>query len=260
MKKWISIIEGILSIAILILIWNIASSTGIFGHVTVKSSQLLLPPPSKVLKSIYEMIVSGDLISNLLVSLVRVLKGFAIAVCIGIPVGIFMGLNKHFYNFINPIFRIISPIPRVAWVPLAILWFGLGDVAAIFIITVGSISPIITNTLQGVQDVDPILNQALQTMGASKIQIITKCILPSIIPNIVSAFRLGIGFAWRVVIAAELVGVPNGLGYILNVGRSTGHTEVTIVTILCLGAMMILMDRVLFVPIENMTKKWKAVD
>lgn len=258
MKKCISFLEGVAAVLLLIVIWNVASATGIFGHVSVRSSQLLLPPPSKVFHSIYEMTISGYLVKNIWISLLRVMKGFLLAVAIGIPLGIAMGLSDHFHNFLNPLFRIISPIPGVAWVPLAILWFGLGDKAAIFIITVGSVSPIIVNTLQGVKDVDPILLQALDTMGATKLQAITKCIIPSIIPHIVSGFRLGMGFAWRVVIAAELVGVPNGMGYVLNVGRSTGKTEVTIVTILCLGAIMIITDEVLFSPIEKLTKNWKS--
>lgn len=257
MKKYVAFAEGVAALILLIIIWYIASVTGIFGHVSVRASQLLLPPPKKVILSIWEMTVSGYLPKNILISLVRVLKGFVLAVIIGIPIGIFMGLSKHFFSFINPIFRLVSPIPGVAWVPLAILWFGLGDKAAVFIITMGAISPIITNTLQGVRDVEPILLQALDTMGATKLQAITKCIIPSIIPYVVSGFRLGLGFSWRVVIAAELVGVPNGLGYVLNVGRSTGQTEITIVTILCLGAIMILMDEVLFNPIENITKNWK---
>lgn len=259
MKKYLYFIEGLSAFIILILIWHIASVTGIFGRVSVRASQLLLPAPKKVALSIYEMTVSGYLPKNILISLIRVIKGFLIAVGIGIPIGILMGLSKHFFHFFNPIFKLISPVPGVAWVPLAILWFGLGDKAAIFIITMGAISPIITNTLQGVKDVDPILLQALDTMGASRIQTIVHCVIPSIIPYIVSGFRLGLGFSWRVVIAAELVGVPNGLGYVLNVGRSTGQTEITIVTILCLGIIMIVMDELLFNPIEKITKNWKYV-
>ena len=121
----------------------------------------------------------------------------------------------------------------------------------------GSISPIIINTMQGVNDVDPNLEKALLTMGASKWQIIQRCVLPSIVPYLVSGFRLGLGFAWRVLIAAEMVGVPDGLGYVLNTGRSTGKTEVTVVTILLLGIMMILMEEVLFMPLERKVCHWR---
>ena len=259
-KKVIVLLEGFAAMVLLLVIWNIASSTGIFGRVSIKSSQLLLPNPGRVFLSMGDMIVSGYLPKHLGISLLRVLKGFFIAVVIGIPLGIGMGMNWHLKNFLNPIFRLFAPIPGVAWVPLAILWFGLGDKAAIFIIVVGSISPIIVNTLQGVGDVDVNLVQALKTMGAGKGQIIKRCIVPSIIPHIVSGFKLGLGFAWRVVIAAELVGVPDGLGYVLNVGRNTGKTDVTLVTILTLGIIMILMEELLFAPLEKATLHWKKAE
>jgi NitT/TauT family transport system permease protein/taurine transport system permease protein/sulfonate transport system permease protein len=122
----------------------------------------------------------------------------------------------------------------------------------------GAIAPIIINANQGVKDVDQNLLQALYSMDAGRWQIITRCIIPSIVPYLVSGFRLGLGFAWRVVIAAEMVGVPDGMGYVLNLGRSTGRTEVTIVTILSLGAVMILMEQVLFMPLEKTTAHWKS--
>lgn len=253
-----AIIENILSIVIFVIIWKIASATGIFGRVSIKSSTLLLPPPEKVISSMYELFSTGYIEKHIGVSLWRVLQGFGLSVIIGVPVGILMGISKDAKNLLNLIFRLFSPIPGVAWVPLAILWFGLGDKAAIFIITVGSISPIIINTMQGVDDVDPNLRQALQTMGANRWQTVTYCIIPSIIPHMISGFRLGLGFAWRVVIAAELVGVPDGLGFVLNVGRSTGHTEITVVTILLLGIIMILMEEVIFAALEKRLNHWKV--
>lgn len=255
-KKMIPILQTIISILVLLAIWEIASDTGIFGRVSIKASKFLLPQPIKVFQSMYEMIMSGYLIDNILISMKRVIIGFVIAVIIGLPVGIGMGMSKTIKNYLNPILKLFSPIPGVAWVPLAILWFGLGSSAAIFIITVGAISPIIINTMQGVNDVDKKLLQALKTMDASRLQVIRWCIIPSIIPYIVSGFKLGLGFAWRVVIAAELVGVPGGLGFVLNVGRSTGNTEVTIVTIISLGIIMIVMEQLFFAPLEKTTRFW----
>ncbi len=256
-EKKQAVLEGIISVLIFAGVWKLASATGIFGRVSVRSSSLLLPPPEKVIVSVVEMFASGYLEKHILVSLLRVVKGFLLAVFIGVPMGILMGSNRHAKNYLNILFRLFSPIPGVAWIPLAILWFGLGDSAAIFIITMGSISPIIVNTMQGVDDVDPNLRQALLTMGASRWQIITKCVVPSIVPYMISGFRLGLGFAWRVLIAAEMVGVPDGLGYVLNTGRSTGRTEVTVVTILLLGVIMILMEEVLFMPLEKKVCHWR---
>jgi NitT/TauT family transport system permease protein/taurine transport system permease protein/sulfonate transport system permease protein len=155
--------------------------------------------------------------------------------------------------------RIFSPIPGVAWIPLAILWYGLGDQAAIFIITVSAVSPILLNTIQGVRDVDPNLVDAARTMGATRWQVIRRVTFPSVIPYLITGFRTGLGFAWRVVIAAEMVGVPKGIGYMLAVGRSTGHTEVTIVTMVCLGLLMLIVEELVFAPLEKRTSSWRRV-
>jgi ABC-type nitrate/sulfonate/bicarbonate transport system permease component len=160
-------------------------------------------------------------------------------------------------NFAEPLVRIFSPIPGGAWVPLAILWFGLGDEAAIFIIAVGSIFPVLLNTIQGVQDVDTHLINAARIMGASHSQIVRRVMFPSLVPYLVTGFRTGLGFAWRVVIAAELVGVPKGIGYMLTIGRSTGRTEVTIVTMIVLGVLMLTVEEIVFAPLEQLTSSWR---
>lgn len=245
---------------LLLILWSVASRTGIFGRVDVDRGALLLPDPQKVAVEFWKMIKSGYLLSNVWVSMKRVLTGFFLAILIGTPIGIFMGMNEHIQHFLHPIVRLFSPIPGVAWVPLAILWFGLGNRAAIFIITVGAISPIVINTLQGAMEVDKKLIGVLQIMEARKYQIITRCILPSIIPYLISGYKLGLGFAWRVVIAAEMVGVPKGLGYVLNVGRNTGDTSITMITILSLGVLMIIMENLLFTPLERFTASWRKKD
>ncbi len=141
--------------------------------------------------------------------------------------------------------------------PIAILWFGLGDEAAIFIITIGSIFPILLNTVQGVRDADQRLIDAARTMGANRWQITRRVLFPGLAPYLVTGFRTGLSFAWRVVIAAEMVGVPKGIGYMLTVGRSTGRTEITIDTMLILGLLMVIVEELIFVPLENYTHAWR---
>lgn len=251
-------LQGCLGIAGIVLLWVIASKTGIFGRIDQDRAQLLLPMPATVAGELADMLKSGYLLSNIWVSMQRVLAGFGIAAAIGLPLGIFMGMSETVRNCVYPVVRFFSPIPGVAWVPLAILWFGLGDRAAVFIIVMGSLSPIIVNTLQGVRDVDPKLYDVMHMMEASRWQIIWHCVIPSIIPHILSGFKLGLGFAWRVVIAAEMVGVPKGMGYVLSVGRSTANTSVTLITIISLGVIMMLMEEVLFRILEERTGKWKT--
>lgn len=250
--------QGCFGIACIFLLWTIASATGIFGRVDEKTARLLLPMPTVVAEELWKMLSNGYLLSNIWVSMKRVLAGFGIAVAVGLPLGILMGVSETIRNCVYPVVRFFSPIPGVAWVPLAILWFGLGNKAAIFIIVMGSLSPIVVNTLQGVLDVDRKLYDVMHIMEANWWQITKYCIIPSIFPYIMSGFKLGLGFAWRVVIAAELVGVPKGLGYVLSVGRSTANTSVTLITIISLGVIMMLMEEVLFRIIEKHTNKWKT--
>ena len=257
-KNVIQFLQGCAGIAGILLLWIIASKTGIFGRIDQKSAQLLLPMPNIVAEELSEMLKSGYLLSNIWVSMQRVLIGFGIAVAIGLPLGILMGMSTTLRNCLYPVIRFFSPIPGVAWVPLAILWFGLGNNAAIFIIVMGSLSPIIVNSLQGVLNVNRQLYDVMHMMEASHWQVIVHCIIPSIIPYIVSGFKLGLGFAWRVVIAAEMVGVPKGLGYVLSVGRSTANTSVTLITIISLGVIMMLTEEVLFRLLEKRTSKWKT--
>ena len=244
--------------AAVLLLWTVATKTGIFGRVESARAEFLLPLPTVVFQEFVSVLLSGYLISNLWVSFLRVLTGFGIALLAGLPLGILIGMNEDACNIIYPIIRFVSPIPGVAWVPLAILWFGLGNGAAIFIIVMGCLSPIIVNTYQGIRNLDERLSQVLDIMEAGTWYRIIYYVLPGIMPYLVSGFRLSLGFAWRVVIAAELVGVPKGMGYMLSVSRSTGNTADTLITIITLGIIMILMENLLFTPIENRTSRWKS--
>lgn len=257
-QKLVLFLRGCFSFGVLLIVWSMVSHTGIFGRVEVDRGRLLLPDPGTMAVELWENIKTGYLVYNIWVSLLRVMKGFCLAIAIGMPIGILMGMSETIRNFLHPVFRLFAPIPGAAWVPLAILWFGLGDGAAVFIITMGALSPIITNTLQGVLEVDEKLIQVLRIMDAGRWQIIKYCIVPSIIPYLISGFRLGLGFAWRAVIAAELVGVPDGMGYVLSVGRNTANTAITLIVILSLGVIMMLMENLFFTPLECFTENWKS--
>lgn len=255
MKK--KIFQACIGVALILALWTVASVTGLFGKMDKETAQMLFPLPATVAQELVEMLKSGYLLMNVWVSMKRVLIGFLIAVAIGLPVGILLGISENVRNTVYPIIRFVSPIPGVAWVPLAILWFGLGNSAAIFIIVMGSLSPIIVNTFQGMQNVDRRLYHVLDIMEASWPQRIRYCVIPGILPYVTAGFRLGLGFAWRVVIAAEMVGVPRGMGFVLSVARNTGDTAATLIVIITLGIVMIFMEEVLFRAIEKQMNKWK---
>ena len=258
MRKYKSYILGGSMVLLVLLIWQIASDTGIFGKYDINRGRLMLPSPVFVFKRMVELTLNGYLLRHIWISFKRVMIGFLIAILMGFPLGIFMGRKESVKMFIQPIFKILAPIPGVAWVPLAILWFGLGDDAAIFIIVVSAITPIVTNIIQGVESMNPDFENLFKTLKASKWQSIKFLIIPSVIPYVVTGFKLGLGYAWRVVIAAEMVGVPDGMGYVLNLGRSTAQTEITFITIIVLCIMLILMEKCLFGRLESLTSAWKS--
>ncbi|MFZ5436775.1 MAG: ABC transporter permease [Bacillota bacterium] len=246
-----------LSILAFLLAWQLVSMTGLFGRYPRELMGLFLPSPLHLLKTVAEVVANGSLLKHVGFSCYRVVSGFAIATLIGIPAGLLMSYSRSAEQFLNPFVRLFQPIPGVAWVPLAIIWFGLGNKAAVFIITMGAIFPIILSTAQGVRDVDPNLVGAALTLGASKLQVFEKVILPSITPHLVTGFRLAMGFAWRVLLAAEMVGVSSGLGYMLTLGRGTGRTDITLLTMVVIGAIMVAMDSAVFSPLENKTAAWR---
>ena len=254
------LLQGCIGVLLVLALWTLASVTGLFGRLDQNTAQMLFPLPTRVGEELVDMLASGYLLSNLWVSMKRVFTGFFLAVVIGLPVGILIGTSETVCNIIYPIIRFVSPIPGVAWVPLAILWFGLGNRAAIFIIVMGSLSPIIVNTYQVMQNVDRRLYHVLDIMEANWLQRIRYCVIPGILPYVMAGFRLGLGFAWRVVIAAEMVGVPRGMGYVLSVGRNTGNTASTLIVIISLGIVMILMEEVLFRIGEKQMNKWKTFE
>lgn len=241
-------------------LWHVASTTGLFGRVPPAYAELLLPPPGAVARAGWESARTGELWGQVSVSLVRVAIGFGIAVAAGLPLGVISATSRTANAVVEPFVRLFSPIPGVAWVPLAILWFGLGDGAAIFIIAIGSVFPVILATAQGARAVDARLVEAARTLGARTLALLRRVYLPSLVPYLVTGFRLGLGFAWRVVIAAEMVGVPKGIGYMLNMGRATGRTEVTLLTMVVLGALMVAAEELVFAPLERRTHAWRALE
>jgi ABC-type nitrate/sulfonate/bicarbonate transport system permease component len=248
---------GLAALAGFVALWHLTSASGLFGRVPAEYAAFLLPTPGAVLDALRESAATGYLWEQLSVSLARVATGFLIATAVGLPLGLLVAISDTAQALIDPFVRLFSPIPGVAWVPLAILWFGLGDRAAVFIISVGSIFPILLSTTQGVRAVERGLLDAAATLGARFHHRLLRVVLPSVTPFLLTGFRLGFGFAWRVVLAAEMVGVPRGVGTMLTVGRATGKTEVTLMTIVILGAIMIVAEELVFAPLERRTSTWR---
>ncbi len=250
-------IRSLLSVIGFTLFWQLASNTGVFGIFPVDAMNLFLPSPLTVARTFKELFTQSQYLSHILTSLYRVMFGFSLAAVIGVTAGVLIVSSKVAEDILQPFIRLLQPIPGVAWVPLAIVWFGLGDRAAIFIITVGALWPTLLATIQGLREVDHNLVNAALTLGATRRQIFEKVTVPSIVPHLVTGFRLSMGFGWRAVLAAEMVGVSSGLGYMLTLGRGVGRTDITLATMVSIGCIMLITDAFIFGTLDRKTSNWR---
>ena len=197
----------------------------------------ILPPPSALAFTILELIRSGVLFINMMGSLIRVLIGFGIAVLLGINSGLVLGTFPRVGQRIVPLFDLIRPIPPIAWIPIAILWFGLGNQSAIFIVVIGAFFPIFLNTYNGVRLVNQNYINMARCLGANTRLIMSDILFPAALPQIITGLRVGIGMAWMSVIAAEMIGAREGLGYAIQLNRTMLETEAVLVNMIVIGLM-----------------------
>ncbi len=250
-EKTKNILLFLYPLIIIIIIWQVISTFFI-------PNSIILPSPFKVFTSFYKLLVEGVLQVNLFYSLIRVIIGFLIGSILGVILGALMGSIKQIEIFLNPIVNLLQPIPKIAWIPLAILWFGLGFTATIFIIALATFWAVLFTAWNGVKSVNKILIKAAQSLGAKKGYIFFNVLLPAAFPQIITGMRLGIGMAWRALVAAELlIASTNGLGYMIFNAREFFRTEEIIVGMLIIGLIGILIEKVVFRKIEILTmERW----
>jgi ABC-type nitrate/sulfonate/bicarbonate transport system permease component len=226
-------------LAFLILAWQFASTVWlprIDPHMAV-----LMPAPTNIAKTAAAMIVSGELLYNLLASLRREATAFLFAAT-AIPLGMAMGWWRVVYDQVNPVMEILRPIPPLAWIPLSILWFGLGDEQNEFIIFLGMFFPILVNTVVGVKNIDPNLVRAARSLGAPERKVLWRVVLQGALPQIITGVRIGLGVGWMALVAAELVGANSGLGFLINDARSMLRTDTIAVGMLTIGIIGLVID------------------
>lgn len=202
---------------------------------------VLMPAPSEVASTALRMIATHELIYHLMVSLKREGIAFAFALS-AIPLGVLMGWSKALHTQLDPIVEILRPIPPLAWIPLSILWFGIGDAQNQFIIFLGMFFPILLNTIEGVRNVDRNLIRAARSLGAPERAVLLRVVFRAAIPQIVTGIRVGLGFGWMALVAAELVGASSGLGFLINDARSVLRTDIIVVGMLTIGVTGLVID------------------
>jgi ABC-type nitrate/sulfonate/bicarbonate transport system permease component len=241
---------ALLSLGAVLAAWAAVTSLGWVNHA-------LVPSPQEVWRAAVAAIRDGSLWRNTVASLTRVIEGFAVAMVIAVPLGALMGISTAVRGLVEPLIELLRPVPPIAFIPLAILWFGIGEVSKVMIIAYGAFFPIFVNTMGGFRDVDRVHIRAAQTLGADRFHLFRDVVLPSAFPQIVTGARLGMGMAFIVLVAAELVASSEGLGYLINDARFSFRTDQIFVGIITIGLLGFLLNKGLL-ETERRLLRWKA--
>ena len=226
-------------LAALIALWWYVST-----EVLDRTTRALLPPPQAIAAAAWELIRAGDLWRHTVDSLSREMVAFLWALS-AVPLGIAMGWWQRVERQVDPVVEMLRPVPPLAWIPLSILWFGVGNTQNEFIIFLGCFFPILVSTVAGVKGVEPTLVRAARCLGAGERQTLWRVVLRAALPQIVTGIRVGLGVGWMALVAAELVGASSGLGFLINDARTVLRTDYVIVGMATIGIVGLLIDRVI---------------
>lgn len=226
---------GLVAFMILLIAWEVLTR---FSGWSVN----IFPDPITVVTSLIELIANGTLLKHTVASLYRVTAGFYLAIVFGIPLGILLGRLQIASALINPVIQFLRPISPLAWIPLAMLWFGIGDRPAIFLIFLSSFFPLVVSTAIAVYNINPTFFQVAANFNFSRAETITKLIIPAIIPEVVTALRITVTIAWLVVVAAEMIAVQSGLGYLILDARNALRMDYVMVGMLIIGLIGLMLD------------------
>ena len=229
---------------ILVVIWQVVSMSNVWPN-------NIFPSPYEVGEDLAYSAADGSLFFGIGTSIMRLVVGLAIAIVGGVVLGIFMARVETVNQTIGSLVLGLQSIPSIAWVPLAILWFGLTDTGIIFVTAIGAIFAVTINTYTGVKNINPHYIEAARNMGAKGTQLVTNVLIPAAFPYMISGFKQGWAFAWRGVIGAELLFSFLGLGFLLNVGRQLNDVSQVIAIMLVIMMIGIAVDGFIFKKIEN---------
>lgn len=211
--------------------------------IVVQTESAIFPTPLQVVTGTMELVADGTLWEHIGASLFRVGTGFLSATLVAMPMGLWMGRVDGAYRTLNPIFQILRPISPIAWIPLAILWFGVGNVSPIFLIFIASVFPMIVQTAAGVHTIEKRYLRAADNFGVSRYTLFRQVIIPAVLPEIIVGMRIGLGVAWLVVVAAEMIALRSGLGYLIMDSRNAGNRyDLVIASMVIIGVIGLLLD------------------
>jgi NitT/TauT family transport system permease protein len=227
-------LPSIVVMAVVVVIWWAA---------VVVTKSAIFPTPWQVVTGTMELARDGTLWEHIGASLMRVGAGFGLAVALAIPLGLWMGWVHGAFVTLNPLFQIMRPISPIAWIPIAILWFGVGNASPIFLIFIASVFPMIVQTTVGVHTIEKRYLRAAENFGVSRSKLFLKVVFPATLPQIIVGMRIGLGVAWLVVVAAEMIALRSGLGYMIIDSRNAGNRyDLVIAGMIIIGLIGLMLD------------------
>lgn len=258
--EWIRLLQSLkkfaaflFPFAVLVAVWQAFSAS---GHLP----SYFLPSPAEVVAAGYELYSTGQLLRDIRDSIVRLTVGVVTGVSTGVAFGVAMGLNRRVAEVFAPVCSFLNSLSGIAWIPLALVWFGIGPKSVTFILWNSIFFLVLFNTTLGVKAVPRVFEDAALTMGASRWQVIRDVMLPGALPNIVTGIRMGMGFGWRALIAAEMIGATSGLGFLIYNAGTIHRTDVILAGIAIIGVIWLATHHFLLLPFERWTiERWGLV-
>jgi len=218
----------------------------VWWAVVAATRSAIFPTPWQVVTGALELVRDGTLFEHIGASLLRVGTGFLLAVAIGVPLGLWMGWVQGAFKTLNPIFQMLRPISPIAWIPIAILWFGVGNASPIYLIFISSIFPMIVQTTSGVHTIEKRYLWAAENFGVSRATLFGQVVIPAVLPQIIVGMRIGLSVAWLVVVAAEMIAQRSGLGYLIIDSRNAGNRyDLVIAGMIIIGLIGLMLDGVM---------------
>jgi NitT/TauT family transport system permease protein len=254
MQSTRSIVRGTLALMVAAAAYEVAARSGIFPRA-------LLPVLPKVAGTLYDMLADGSMLRHAFYTLSRMLAGFALAVVIGLPLGILMGRRRAVEGFFLPLVSALMPIPSLAWVPVFILWFGLGDTVAVLVVCYAAMFPMVLNAWSGVRSVNQLWLRAAGAMGADETALFWKVMLPGTAPFIITGLRQAFQRSWIAVVGAEMITSSDwGLGWVIYDAKEFLNADVMLASLAVIGAIGFAFERLVFGSLERATVlRWGMV-
>ncbi|KQZ44074.1 ABC transporter permease [Duganella sp. Root1480D1] len=230
----------------------------IWWYAVVATESLIFPTPGQVVTGTMELVEDGSLWEHIGASLMRVGMGFSLAILVAVPMGLWMGRVDGAFRTLNPVFQILRPISPIAWIPVAILWFGVGNASPVFLIFIAAVFPMIVQTAAGVHTIEKRYLRAAENFGVSRSRLFRQVIVPAVLPEIIVGMRISLGVAWLVVVAAEMIALRSGLGYLIIDSRNAGNRyDLVIAGMIIIGLIGLALDGIMRLLEKLKVVRWR---